>query len=65
MTEIQAMRIIAYLLRNEGVSPQAIERAIDSALDMNLGDHICLINDDNTPYRRAFVNEQIRRFMSK
>lgn len=50
-------RMTAHLLRFEGVSPQAIERAVVSAQDMMIGSSVTLSDDD--PTRRAFINEQI------
>jgi hypothetical protein len=51
-------RVMAWLLRNEGVDAEAIERAVTSARDMQVGDPVTL-TDDNAPMRRAFVNEQV------
>jgi hypothetical protein len=51
-------RVLAWLLRNEGVPPEAIERAVASARDMRLGEEITLTGED-APMRRAFVFEQM------
>jgi len=52
-------RVLAWLLRNEGVDPEAIERAVASALSMRLGELVPL-DGENAPLRRAFINEQMR-----
>lgn len=53
-------RMIAWLLRNEGVSPDAVERAVSSARAMKPGEAVCLDGMDAT-LRRAFVDECLRR----
>ncbi len=58
--EQRLCRVLAWLLRNEQVSPEAIERAISSALDMRAGEVVSLA-DEGAPLRRAFVNEQVYR----
>lgn len=45
-------RMMAHLLRHEGVSPQMIQRAVLSANDMEVGSSVTLSDDD--PTRRAF-----------
>lgn len=52
-------RVLAWLLRNEGVTPEAVERAISSACDMQLGE-LTTLDGDGAPMRRAFVYEQLR-----
>lgn len=54
-------RVIAWLVRNEEIaSPEAIERAVTSALDMKVGEAVTL-DGDKAPLRRAFVMEQVGR----
>lgn len=47
-------RVLAHLLRNEGVEPGAIERAVSSAVTMKLGEVTTLTGGDEE-LRRAFV----------
>lgn len=60
MDEQRVMRLLAWLLRNEGVEPEAVERAVRSAVDMRPGDPVTL-EGDGSPLRRAFVFEQTGR----
>ncbi len=53
------MRVLAYLMRNENVTPDSVERAISSVSEMEFGDSATLVDDDNYQYRRAFIHEQI------
>jgi CMP-N-acetylneuraminic acid synthetase len=46
-------------MRNEGVTPEMIERAVQSAVDMKIADTVTLSGDDKHSLRRAFVYEQI------
>lgn len=64
MLEQRIMRVMAHLIRNEDVAPEAIERAVSSALDMRLGELVTL-DGDGAPLRRAFVNEQMTRLERK
>lgn len=52
-------RVLAWLMRNEGVTPEMIERAVESAVDMHISDTVTLTGDDLHAYRRAFVYEQV------
>lgn len=53
-------RLLAWLLRNEGVEPEVIERAVESARFLRVGESIALMGDAQAPMRRAFVQEQSR-----
>lgn len=55
----RAARVLAWLLRNEDVSPEAIERAVDSSAAMIVGDPVTLVNDSQALLRCAFVYGQI------
>jgi hypothetical protein len=55
-------RVLAHLIRNEGVAPEAIERAVASALSMRMGEVVPL-DGDGASLRRAFINEQMRMLM--
>lgn len=54
-------RVLAWLIRNEGVAPEAILRAVNSIQDMSPGQIIALSGDPNAVLRGAFVREQTRR----
>lgn len=54
-------RMLAHLMRNERVSPEAIERAVTSAVDMRAGEFVSLTGDPLASLRRAFVQEQHKR----
>lgn len=62
VNEQHIVRVLAWLLCHEGLNPRSLERAINSACDMRLGDSASLDykNDDYGPYRRAFINEQLK-----
>jgi hypothetical protein len=63
MIDEQAVcRVLAWLLRNEKVRPESIERAVASAVDMRPGEAVSLTGDGPEPasMRRAFVTEQVR-----
>lgn len=61
-------RVLAWLLRNEGVHADAIERAISAAVDMKVGEATCLSGPGPVgvpaAMRRAFVTEQVGRLSS-
>jgi len=57
--EQRTMRVLAFLMREEGVTPEAVERAVASACDMAPGQVVSLRGDENAPMRRAFLMEQI------
>lgn len=62
------MRVLAYLLTEEGVAPDAIERAVTSALNMKLGESASLTGLPETEIdtlRRVFVMEQVARIGEK
>lgn len=59
VTEQKVQRVLAWLMRNEGVEPEAIERAVASAAGMLLAEDITLC-DPGASLRRAFVTEQVR-----
>lgn len=56
-----AARVLAWLIRNERVEPAAIERAVQSARDMRVGEDATLTSDEQASMRRAFVMEQTSR----
>jgi hypothetical protein len=60
MNEQLVARVLAWLLRNESVTPDAIERAVSSAVDMRPAETPTL-DGDHPLLRRAFVNEQVAR----
>lgn len=59
------VRLLSHLIRNEGVAPDAVERAVDSALKMGLGEQASLTGEGPpgvpASMRRAFVQEQVAR----
>jgi hypothetical protein len=55
------VRVLAHLMREEHVQPEAIERAIDSAIDMEPSQSASLDGDKPAPMRRAFLSEQAIR----
>jgi hypothetical protein len=59
MIEQKLVRLIAHLIRNEGVEPEAIERAVSSARAMRLGEVTSLTGGEDGPMRRAFCHEQV------
>lgn len=59
--EQHVQRVLAWLVRNEGVAPEAILRAVDSVQEMSPGQVIALSGDPNTVLRGSFVREQARR----
>ena len=61
----RACRVLAHLIRNEGVDAEAIERAVVSALDMRLGEESTLTGGDHPAMRRAFVMDQVIRLSRK
>lgn len=56
-------RILAWLMRNEGVSASAISRAIESACTMKLGQRVALDGpeEDDTIMRFHFINSELAR----
>jgi ABC-type xylose transport system substrate-binding protein len=60
---INVERTLAWLMRNEGVPADAIERAVTSAHNMQLGESVTLSGTDDAQatLRRVFVQEQVRR----
>lgn len=50
------------LMRNEGVDPVAIQRAVSSARSMKVGESICLTGDDEI-LRQAFVYQETNRLL--
>lgn len=54
-------RLMASLIRDEGVTPAAIERAVTSAENMRPGEHVALGGDEALPMRYAFVQAQTAR----
>lgn len=61
MDQHKIQRVLAHLIREEDVAPEAIERAIASAMDMRIGQSAALDGDIHAPMRRAFVTEQVGR----
>lgn len=62
-TEYHKMvRLIAWLVRNEHVEPEAIERAVGSAIDMRLGE-VASLTGEGAAMRRAFCHEQVGRLL--
>ncbi len=61
--EQRLLRVFAHLLRNEGVEPAAIERAVESARHKRLGEHTTLTGDvpQDATLRRVFCMEQVDR----
>lgn len=60
--EQRLQRVLAWLVKEEGVDPAAIERACESARTMRLGEYTSL---DGDPLRRAFVMEQAERALRR
>lgn len=57
--EKHVARILAWLMRNEGVDAEAIERAVLSALAMRPGEMVTLTGGAGELLRRAFVDGQV------
>lgn len=61
----KVVRVLAWLMRNECVSVEAVDRAIGSALDMRVGELVALSGtsseDSNAIMRHAFLREQVGR----
>lgn len=61
MIEQKMCRVLAYLMREEGVTPEAVEHAVASARDMQPGQSVTLEGDEAAPMRREFLFAQLRR----
>ncbi len=57
-------RVFAWLMRNEGVDPEAIQRAVSSARGMKIGESVCLTGDDEV-LRQAFVHQETNRLLKE
>lgn len=58
-------RVFAWLMRNEGVDPEAIQRAVTSARNMKIGESVCLTGDGQEVLRQAFVNQETNRLLKE
>lgn len=57
-------RVLAWLIRNERVNPDAISRAVSNAVDMRIGEAVAL-DGDNQAMREAFVMQESRRLQRR
>jgi hypothetical protein len=62
--EQKVTRALAWLIRNEHVSAEAVERAVNSAVDMKIGEAVALTGDTDETMRRAFVQQEAKRLLS-
>lgn len=55
------VRVLHDLMRNQGVPPDAIERSVESACNMTIGDQGSLTGEPEDILLRAFAIEQTNR----
>ncbi len=61
MKDQKVVALIANLIQDQGVSPEAIESAVNRCLDIKLGESIV----DGDMLVRAFAMEQANRLLKK